>query len=133
MAPWGVSQDEPLPNAPEIHDNLDGLQFIQNETCEAIWKASDPQKTRYNLSYKPLPGTITGTIYNDGVAIQQFASHNDGSMALMSIKGSVAKVRGAMVVHATSQIIFEWEGVPGTSDHIVVSYESSLQTCPSVV
>jgi hypothetical protein len=72
--------------------------------------------------------TLTGTVYNEGVAIQTFIDIGEGFLSFTAVEDEIMAyrvVRGHLDLEA-GFINLDWTTYPG-ENHIVVSYEYSLE------
>ena len=79
------------------------------------------------LEHTPiLAGTMTGTIYNSGTAIQTFTVSASGSFTFSDIGSPSPKVTSGSLNTTTGELVLNWNASP-SSNHCVVSYEYNLE------
>jgi hypothetical protein len=110
--------------------NLDifySSQFVQNETT-----STDPgaivTAVYAPLEHTPvLPGTVTGTVYDGGVAIQTFTVNTAGSFTFSDLSaGLVVKATSGTINYNTGEVTLTWNSAPG-SNNCVISYEYNME------
>jgi len=110
--------------------NLDifySSQFVQNETT------STDAGTTGTSSYAPLEhtpilaGTVTGTIYLAGTAIQTFVISAGGTFTPHDIGSPAVKVTSATLNLNTGELVLNWNNSAPGSNYTVVSYEYNME------
>ncbi len=111
-------------------------QYIQNEVLDPIF----PKDRTDNLALKfqpVLPGTMTGTVYHKGKAIQIFFHSSSGCFVFKNItqnasgdvvdtQPSKVRVTNARLNLHTGEISFIWNDQPGDRRY-VLNYEYNLE------
>jgi len=109
--------------------NLDvfySSQFVQNEVS-----ATDAGLTT-TASYAAfehtpiLAGTVTGTIYDGGTAIQTFTVSAAGAFAFNDIGSPSPKVTAGSLSLTSGELTLTWNSAPG-SNNVVISYEYNME------
>lgn len=102
-------------------------QFVQNETT-----STDPGSI-VTAVYAPLehtpvlPGTVTGTVYDGGVAIQTYTVSAGGAFTFNALVGGLTTyaTSGTLNVN-TGEITVTWNTAPGPNN-LVTSYEYNME------
>jgi hypothetical protein len=109
--------------------NLDvyySSQFVQNE-ASSVDAGGDPNSVYSPLEHTPiLAGTVTGTIYAGGTAVQTFFVSAGGSFTFTNIGSPSTKVTSGSLNLNTGELALNWNGNPG-SNHAVISYEYNME------
>lgn len=83
------------------------------------------------LEHTPvLPGTVTGTIYLAGTAIQTFTVSSAGSFTFSDIGSPSSKVTSGTLNVNTGEVVFTWNSggsVAGDSNYAVINYEYNME------
>lgn len=106
-------------------DNYYSSQFVQNET---LANAGGSTTLTYTLEHTPLlAGTLIGTVYDGGTAIQTFQTTTGNAFSFTDLSGSLAaKVTAGSVNDKTGVVSFTWDADPAANS-IVVSYEYNME------
>jgi hypothetical protein len=114
--------------------NLDiyySSQFIQNETTATLTRVASTNMNFGNLEHTPvLAGTVTGTVYSNGAAIQTFTISSSGTLNLNTVSGATPLVQssGSSLNLTTGEIFLGQNATSGTdSMYVVVSYEYNME------
>ena len=102
-------------------------QFVQNEQTST--DAGGLQTSQYApLEHTPiLAGTVTGTVYKAGVAIQTFTVSSTGTFNFNSLVAGVVGVASTGSLNlSTGEIVVNWTAAPGPNN-LVVSYEYNME------
>jgi hypothetical protein len=110
--------------------NLDifySSQFVQNETT-----STDPGNI-VTAVYAPLEhtpvlaGTVTGTVFDGGTAIQTFTVSSAGVFTFNDlVSGLVVKATSGTINLNTGEVTVTWNSAPGPNN-LVVSYEYNME------
>jgi len=101
-------------------------QFIQNETSSTDLGIGNVS-TYAPLEHTPvLAGTLTGTIYDGGVASETFTVNASGTFAFTDIGTPDVQLVSGSVDLATGEVTLTWASPPATN-HIIVSYEYNME------
>lgn len=99
-------------------------QFVQNETQT---DAGGDVTTSVVLEHTPvLAGTMTGTIYDGGTAIQTFTVSAAGAFTFSDIGAPAPKVTAGALNLTTGALDLTWSADPGANS-VVVSYEYNME------
>lgn len=99
-------------------------QFVQNETQT---DAGGDVTTSVVLEHTPvLAGTMTGTIYDGGTAIQTFTVSAAGAFTFSDIGAPAPKVTAGALNLTSGALDLTWSADPGANS-VVVSYEYNLE------
>jgi len=109
--------------------NLDifySSQFVQNETSNT--DAGAIAVTAYApLEHTPIiAGTMTGSVFDGGVAIQTFTVSSTGTFTFTDIGAPAPKAVSGTLNLTTGEIVLTWNGAPGPNN-ILVSYEYNME------
>ena len=101
-------------------------QFIQNETSSTA--AGDTKTTVFApLEHTPiLAGTLTGTLYDGGVAAHTFTVNASGVFTFTAI-GSPVTVSSGSVDLATGEVTITWNSAAPGPCNFVCSYEYNME------
>mgnify|MGYP003345083398 FL=1 len=109
--------------------NLDiwySSSFVNNETTSTD-DGGDTAAVFTAFEHTPVvAGTVTGTIYDGGVAIQTFVVSQSGSFTFTDIGSPSPKVNSGSLDVDTGEMTFTWGSAPGPN-HAVVSYEYNME------
>jgi len=112
--------------------NLDvyySSQFVNNETTST--NAGGTTTSVFSpLEHTPiLAGTITGTVYNAGTAIQTFVVSSAGSFSFTDIGTPTVKgtASGTSIDLTTGEFTLAWTGGNASSNYVVLSYEYNME------
>ena len=109
--------------------NLDiwySSSFVNNETTSTD-DGGDTAAVFTAFEHTPVvAGTVTGTIYDGGVAIQTFVVSQSGSFTFTDIGSPSPKVNSGSLDVDTGELTFTWSSAPGPN-HAVVSYEYNME------
>lgn len=101
-------------------------QFVQNETTNTDI-GDDTVSEFAPLEHTPiLPGTVTGTIYDGGVAVYTFVLDENGAETLTAIGTPSVAVNDVTLNVTSGQLVVNWASAPG-ENHVVVSYEYNME------
>jgi hypothetical protein len=111
--------------------NLDifySSQFVQNETTVSAAAAASATVSYGNLQHTPvLAGTITGTVYYNGGAVQTFVVSSAGSFSFSTVSGAILCSSGSLDLN-TGALALTWNGsAAGLSSYVVLSYEYNME------
>jgi hypothetical protein len=103
------------------------MQFVSNESL--VRSINDGNFSIYRLEMAPvIEGSIAGTIYHNGVAIQTFYGHNPlRNFRIDLISSDPIRVTNITVNYRTGEMLFLWNSLPGRH-HCVISYEFSNES-----
>ena len=100
--------------------NLDiyySSQFIQNETTATLTRVASTNMNFGNLEHTPvLAGTVTGTVYSNGAAIQTFTISSSGTLNLNTVSGATPLVQssGSSLNLTTGELFLGQNATSGT-------------------
>jgi hypothetical protein len=101
-------------------------QFVENEVSSTD-DGLDVNAVYAPLEHTPLlAGTLLGTIYDAGVAIQTFTVSAVGVFTFTAIGAPVIHVDAAALDLTTGEITMTWSAAPA-ANHLVVSYEYNME------
>jgi hypothetical protein len=105
-------------------------QFIENETSNT--DAGADTLSIFTLEKTPvLGGTMTGTLYRDGTAIQTFVVTEAGVFVFTDIGtvvGSKGTASGSSLALNTGELQIAWTGgAPAVDNNVIVSYEYNME------
>ena len=111
--------------------NLDifySSQFIQNESTSAVPAPMSSAVNYGALEHTPvLAGTVTGTVYYNGAAVQTFVISSAGAFTFSTITGSILATAGSLNLN-TGELVLTWNASAiGASSYCVVSYEYNME------
>ena len=112
--------------------NLDifySSQFIQNESTTTVPAPAGGGVANYGaLEHTPvLAGTVTGTVYNNGVAVQTFVVSSTGGFTFSTITGGVLATSGTLNLN-TGELALTWNAsAAGAASYCVVNYEYNME------
>jgi hypothetical protein len=99
-------------------------QLVENETQE---NAGGGTSVVHSLEHTPiLAGTMTGTIYDGTVAVQNFVVDQNGSFTFTDIGTPNPKVTSGSVDLTLGEVSLTWGADPG-ANKVVVSYEYNME------
>jgi len=100
-------------------------QFVQNESQEVAQGTT----STFNLEHTPvLAGTVTGTIYDNNVAVYTFTVASDGSLVLSAIGSPSPTVQtSSELVYSSGVLTLNWSGTTDGAVKVVVSYEYNME------
>jgi hypothetical protein len=98
-------------------------QFVENETHSDVGGTT----TAVTLEHTPvIAGTMTGTVYDGGVAIQTFVVAQNGTFTFTDISTPSPKVTGGTLDVTTGEVSLTWGADPGANS-VTVSYEYNME------
>jgi len=102
-------------------------QFVQNETSST--EAAGVNVTYDALEHTPiLAGTMTGTVYDGGTAVQTFVVDESGNFTFTDIGTPATSVSSATLDLVTGVIAATWSGGGAAgNNNLVVSYEYNME------
>lgn len=102
-------------------------QFVQNETSST--EAAGVNVTYDALEHTPiLAGTMTGTVYDAGTAVQTFVVDESGNFTFTDIGTPATSVASATLDLVTGVIAAVWNGGGASgNNNLVVSYEYNME------
>ncbi|MHA2043206.1 MAG: hypothetical protein ACW99G_00345 [Candidatus Thorarchaeota archaeon] len=101
-------------------------QFIENETSSTD-DGADLLSVYSPLEHTPvLAGTITGTVFDGAVAVQNFVVDESGAFTFTAIGAPAAFVVSATIDLTTGLITMTWNSAPG-DNNIIISYEYNME------
>jgi hypothetical protein len=111
--------------------NLDifySSQFVQNESTSAVPAPVSGVANYGALEHTPvLAGTVTGTVYYNGAAVQTFVVSSAGAFTFSTITGTILATAGSLNL-STGELALTWNGLAaGASSYCVVSYEYNME------
>ena len=111
--------------------NLDifySSQFIQNESTSVVPAPVSSAVNYGALEHTPvLAGTVTGTVYYNGAAVQTFVVSSGGAFTFSTITGSVLATAGSLNLN-TGELVLSWNAsAAGASSYCVLSYEYNME------
>lgn len=104
-------------------------QFVQNES---LANSGGGTSLTYSLEHTPLlTGTLVGTIYDGGTAIQTFSTNQSNAFSFVDVGSPSPKVTAGSVNADNGVITFTWSGDPGANS-VTLSYEYNLECNPDL-
>lgn len=136
LTPSGFPTDDPtsLQQLASGDANLDiyySHQFVQNEQTN-----TDPGGN-VTVNYSPLEhtpllaGTLTGTVYENGVAVATFTVDSSGNFTFTNIGTPTNFPTAGTVDLVTGALQLTWNNAPGPN-YAVVSYEYNMEANPDL-
>ena len=101
-------------------------QLVENETTSTD-DGADVLSVFSPLEHTPvLAGTITGTIYDGGVAVQTFVIDENSNFTFTDIGAPTPKVTAGTLDLTTGEMTLTWDGAPG-ENYVIMSYEYNME------
>jgi len=101
-------------------------QLVENETTSTD-DGADVLSVYSPLEHTPiLAGTITGTIYDGGVAVQTFVVDENSNFTFTDIGAPAPKVTAGTLDLTTGEMTLTWNGAPG-ENYCIMSYEYNME------
>ena len=102
-------------------------QFIDSETTSTD-DGADATSVFSPLEHTPvIAGTVTGTVYLEGSAIHNFVIDENGTASITDIGTPATSVTGINLNLTNGELMLNWDGVPGASNHVVINYEYNME------
>lgn len=99
-------------------------QFVENESHSDVGGGTSVSVT---LEHTPvISGTMTGTVYDGGTAIQTFVVAQNGTFTFTDVGTPSPKVTGGTLDATTGEMELTWGADPGPNS-VTVSYEYNME------